>query len=132
MTKEPINRAQRRRVEREAKEHRPTFWDSTFNRIWVIGLAAVVVGVIGYAAFFKAQPAANTSTAQPKPIPPAPQPVKPAADHDGATNTAPAIPEPPKSDVKVETKDLKVGTGPEIKMGDRVTAHYTGTLKDGT
>jgi FKBP-type peptidyl-prolyl cis-trans isomerase len=28
--------------------------------------------------------------------------------------------------------DEKVGTGAEAKAGDRVTVHYTGTLKDGT
>lgn len=28
--------------------------------------------------------------------------------------------------------DEKVGTGPEATPGNRVTVHYTGTLKDGT
>ena len=32
----------------------------------------------------------------------------------------------------LEKVDLVVGTGPEVKTGDRVLVHYTGTLMDGT
>ena len=125
MSKEPMNRAQRRRLEREAKEHRPTFWDSTFNRVWTIALAAAVVGVIGYAAFFKSQPA-STASKTPPPPPPA-QPVTPQPQ----PQPQPA-PVKPATDEKVTTKDLKVGTGDEIELGDRIAVHYTGTLTDGT
>jgi peptidylprolyl isomerase len=125
MSKEPMNRAQRRRLEREAKEHRPTFWDSTFNRVWTIALAAAVVGVIGYAAFFKSQPA-STASKTPPPPPPA-QPVTPQPQ----PQPQPA-PVKPATDEKVTTKDVKVGTGDEVKMGDRIAVHYTGTLTDGT
>ena len=128
MSKEPMNRAQRRRLEREAKEHRPTFWDSTFNRVWTIALAAAVVGVIGYAAFFKSQPA---STATKTPPPPPAQPVTPQPQPQPAPAPAPA-PVKPATDEKVTTKDLKVGTGDAIKLGDRIAVHYTGTLTDGT
>lgn len=32
----------------------------------------------------------------------------------------------------VERQDVVVGTGPEVKKGDRVSVHYTGFLLDGT
>jgi FKBP-type peptidyl-prolyl cis-trans isomerase len=32
----------------------------------------------------------------------------------------------------LKSEDLKFGTGPEAKTGDKVKVHYTGTLKDGT
>ena len=34
-------------------------------------------------------------------------------------------------DVKVKIEDLKVGTGPEAKLGDHIEVHYTGWLLDG-
>jgi FKBP-type peptidyl-prolyl cis-trans isomerase len=36
------------------------------------------------------------------------------------------------ADFKTQIKDLKVGTGPAAKEGDRVSVHYTGTLTNGT
>ena len=33
---------------------------------------------------------------------------------------------------ELKIEDLKVGTGPEAKLGDTVKVHYTGTLKNGT
>jgi FKBP-type peptidyl-prolyl cis-trans isomerase len=33
---------------------------------------------------------------------------------------------------KLEIEDIKVGTGQEVKSGDTVVIHYTGTLEDGT
>ena len=32
---------------------------------------------------------------------------------------------------KLVIQDLKVGTGPEVKIGDHVSMHYVGTLTDG-
>ncbi len=37
-----------------------------------------------------------------------------------------------KTSTGLEYIDTKVGTGPSPKTGQRVTVHYTGTLKDGT
>jgi FKBP-type peptidyl-prolyl cis-trans isomerase FkpA len=36
------------------------------------------------------------------------------------------------ADFKTQIEDLKAGTGPAAKAGDRVTVHYTGTLTNGT
>lgn len=36
------------------------------------------------------------------------------------------------ADFKTQIVDLKAGTGPAAKAGDRVSVHYTGTLTDGT
>jgi FKBP-type peptidyl-prolyl cis-trans isomerase len=41
-----------------------------------------------------------------------------------------APPEPPGPE-KLESTDVKVGTGPEAKSGDKVKVHYTGTLMNG-
>jgi len=38
--------------------------------------------------------------------------------------------QPPAGDLKID--DLVVGKGPEVKAGDTVVVHYTGTLLDGT
>ena len=35
------------------------------------------------------------------------------------------------ADFKTEILDLRAGTGPECKVGDTVSVHYTGTLEDG-
>jgi FKBP-type peptidyl-prolyl cis-trans isomerase len=36
------------------------------------------------------------------------------------------------ADFKTQIVDLKAGTGPAAKVGDRVSVHYTGTLTNGT
>jgi FKBP-type peptidyl-prolyl cis-trans isomerase len=36
------------------------------------------------------------------------------------------------ADFKTQVEDIKAGTGPAAKAGDRVTVHYTGTLTNGT
>src|SRR5512140_1696979 len=38
--------------------------------------------------------------------------------------------QPPAGDLKIE--DVVPGKGPEVKAGDTVVVHYTGTLTDGT
>ncbi len=77
--------------------------------------------------------------------PPAPEPI--ASDTPVTMASAPSAPsaarpmprdqqpqqlnQPPQGgDVKVE--DVVVGKGPEVKVGDTVVVHYTGTLPDGT
>jgi peptidylprolyl isomerase len=128
MQKEPLNRAQRRRFDREAKAHVPSFWDSMFNRVWVIGLAAAFVGVIVYSAMSKTSQTATT------PKPAAPAPSTPPATTPPATPPQPTTPpaDKPKTDAKITTEDVKAGTGDAIKVGDVVTVDYTGTLDDGT
>lgn len=53
-----------------------------------------------------------------------------------ATATASQAPTPsataPAADVQVAITDSVVGKGAEVKIGDTITVHYTGTLKDGT
>jgi FKBP-type peptidyl-prolyl cis-trans isomerase len=39
---------------------------------------------------------------------------------------------PPPAPTKLETEDVKVGTGREAKTGDSVNVQYTGTLMNGT
>jgi FKBP-type peptidyl-prolyl cis-trans isomerase len=121
MSKDAFNRAQRRRQARDARVHVPRFWDSMFNRVWVIALAAAVVGTIVYGAMPKSS---QTATAPKPATPPATAPATPAA---------PAQPAAPASTpaAEVKTEDVKVGTGPEVKVGDSVTVHYTGTLTNG-
>lgn len=125
MSKESLNRAQRRRIQREAKVHVPAFWDSMFNRVWVIGLAIAFVGVIVYSVVPKTSPTTTAKVPTPAPAPATtPQPV---------TNTAPApAPTPPKTDEKVKIEEVKAGTGPEVKVGDTLTVQYTGKLPNGT
>ena len=53
----------------------------------------------------------------------------PSSETASASATASAGAAKPAGLVK---EDIKVGTGPEAKAGDRVSVHYTGTLTDGT
>src|SRR5690349_14798097 len=117
MQKESLNRAQRRRIDREAKVHVPSFWDSTFNRVWVIGLAVAFLGVIIYSAMSKTSQTATT------PKPATPPPATTPASTPPATPPQPATPPaaPAKTDAKIKSEDIKVGTGDPIKIGDVVT-----------
>ncbi len=50
-----------------------------------------------------------------------------------SASVAPVKPAPsPRASKKLESVDMKVGTGAEAKTGDTVTVHYTGTLTNGT
>ena len=44
----------------------------------------------------------------------------------------PNAPQPPQQGGDLKIDDLVVGKGPEVKAGDTVVVHYTGTLTDGT
>src|SRR5579884_2167367 len=60
--------------------------------------------------------------------PPAPSAARPLPREQQQQPTA--LNQPPAGDLKIE--DLVVGKGPEVKAGDTVVVHYTGTLLDGT
>ena len=50
--------------------------------------------------------------------------------------TATPTPAPANTPIKMENglqiQDLKVGTGPEVRLGQGLTMHYSGTLENGT
>lgn len=81
------------------------------NRNFIIACLVGVLSLVvfGYLIFStNIGPASNTITAD---------------TPNGATPTT-------AENVKIE--DLEVGTGPEVKNGDTVVMHYTGTLANGT
>lgn len=130
------NRAQRRRAERDQRVHHPSFWDKPLNKIIVGVLAAGFIGVVIYAALPKggttktAKSTVTTPTPPPSQTTSMPDSANPSATNTAVTNTV--VP-PVDPNAKVETKDVKVGTGTETAaLGDKLTVHYTGTLKDGT
>lgn len=132
MSNDTKNRAQRRRAERDQRVHHPSFWDKPLNKIIVGVLAAGFIGVVIYAALPKGSTTKTAKSAVTTPTPPPSQPVTPppTASNTAATNTA--IP-PVDPNAKLEKTDVKVGTGTETAaLGDKLTVHYTGTLKDGT
>lgn len=130
------NRAQRRRAERDQRVHHPTFWDKPLNKIIVGVLAAGFIGVVIYAALPKGSTTKTAKSAVTTPTPPPsqttsnPDSTNPVSTNSAVTN---AVVPPVDPNAKVETKDVKVGTGTETAaLGDKLTVHYTGTLKDGT
>lgn len=50
----------------------------------------------------------------------------------GASSNAPSDTPSSTTEEAFKIEDIKVGTGTEVKSGDTITAHYTGTLTDGT
>lgn len=52
------------------------------------------------------------------------------------TATSPPAGGPASTPIKMENglqiQDLKMGTGPEVRLGQGLTMHYSGTLEDGT
>lgn len=132
MSNDMKNRAQRRQAEREQRVHQPTFWDKPLNRIIVGVLAAGFIGVVIYAALPKGS---STSTAKSTVTTPTPPPATQTVTMPDSANSAVtnSVVPPPDPNAKLETKDVKVGTGTETaELGDQLTVHYTGTLKDGT
>lgn len=55
----------------------------------------------------------------------------PLAQTTSNMNTADS-PTPSTPSAKLKIEDIKVGEGREVKQGDTVVMHYTGTLSDGT
>jgi len=50
----------------------------------------------------------------------------------GVTQTMPTSEGTSQGAPQLRIEDLSIGTGPEAKVGDRVSVHYTGWLADGT
>jgi hypothetical protein len=124
MAKLEKNRAQRRLEKRRSFQHQPSFWTTTQGKVTAGVLGAAIVAFVVYGFWPKDKPTAPpvTNTSATTTTPPKPQPAAPQQ---------PPAP-PPDPNAKLESKDVKVGTGSEAKTGDRVTIHYTGTLTNGT
>jgi peptidylprolyl isomerase len=122
MAKPEKNRAQRRMDKRRSVTHQQSFWTTTQGKVTVGVAGAAIVAFVLYSLWFK------TPTRVP--------PTTPPATTSTTTTHTPKPVQPPSSpadpNAKLESKDLKVGTGREAKSGDLVTVHYTGTLTNGT
>lgn len=56
-----------------------------------------------------------------------------SGDNTSNTNTSNPTNSPAATEeTTLKIEDVEVGTGVEVKSGDTITAHYTGTLTDGT
>lgn len=79
-------------------------------------IAAVIAAVIIIGAIYFMNSDNKTST---------------AIDSDTSSSTPSAAPSA-TAGAELKIEDIEVGTGAEVKSGDTITAHYTGTLTDGT
>src|SRR5690242_1425250 len=107
MPKRPKNRAQRRYEVRKQIKHHPSFWEKKSGKVTIAVLGVLLVGFVAYQLWPKASasapPQANPTAAATTTKPPTP-PAQP-----------PAPPVDPNA--KLESKDVKVGTGEEAKTG---------------
>lgn len=117
-----MNRAQRRRAEREGRDKKPSFWATTSGRVVLLVAGLAIAAAVAYNLWPKGTSVASTQTP-----PAAPKPAPPPAEPKPAPTPAPAAP-----DAKLQVEDVKVGTGEGAKNGDKVAVHYTGTLTDGS
>ncbi len=63
----------------------------------------------------------------------APRDVPPLGSQAASQVAVQKQPAPPPSPAgKLEITDVTVGKGPEVKNGDTISVHYTGTLRDGS
>jgi peptidylprolyl isomerase len=116
------NRAQKQAevVKAVAKDKRK----SQFTRIG--GIAAAAIAVIALLAFLNR--GGNDSAASDTSVPVATEPVATTLPAVKPSGPAPSIVVPTGAKPsKLETKDLVVGTGPEVAVGDLVEVFYTGT-----
>jgi hypothetical protein len=124
MAKLEKNRAQRRQDKRRSVQHKPSYWTTIQGKITAGLIGAAVVAFVVYGFW----PKDKLST---------PVTAPPTAGFDATTKPQPVAPPqrpapPSDPNAKLESKDVKVGTGAEAKAGDRITVHYTGTLTNGT
>src|SRR3989344_1547139 len=92
----------------------------------LIGLVIAIVAGMGYVALKKSnQPAANV---QPEIQPEQVQQVNTTSRETATTSVEASV----TVEGGLKIKDIVVGTGKEVRAGDTVQVHYTGTLTDGS